>query len=79
MKKLILLSMILFSFSPLFSQEKLSFEKVIPVDSILKNQIYNGIKEWIGMNYVSAKSVIEVDDKDAGLIILSPLSDYSFD
>jgi hypothetical protein len=78
MKKTLILAIISLCVSGLFAQEKLSFEKVIPVDSIKKNELYNGLKEWIGMDFVSAKNVIEVDDKDAGLIIVNPLKDYSF-
>jgi hypothetical protein len=59
------------------AQEPISFEKVIKVDSVKSNAIYNGLKEWIGMNYRSAKSIIEVDDKEAGLLIISPRKDYS--
>lgn len=78
MKKLLFLSIVsFFMASGLMAQEPISFEKVIQVDSVKKNDIYNGLKEWIGMNYRSAKSVIEVDDKEAGLIIISPRKDYS--
>lgn len=78
MKKTLILAIISLCVSGLFAQEKLSFEKVITVDSLKKNEIYNGLKEWIGMNFVSAKTVIEVDDKEAGLIIANPLRTYSF-
>jgi len=78
MKKIILVAIIsLFIASGLMAQDPLSFEKVIKVDSIKSNAIYNGLKEWIGMNYRSAKAVIEVDDRDAGLMIISPRKDYS--
>ncbi len=79
MKKVMVLAvMAVLMISSLMAQNnKLSFEKVIKVDSIQKQFIYNGIKEWIGMNFVSSKNVIEVDDKDVGIIIINALTDYS--
>ncbi len=78
MRKILLLAIIsLFMCSGVLAQEPIGFEKIIKVDSVKNNIIYNGLKEWIGMNYRSAKSVIEVDDKEAGLIIISPRTDYS--
>lgn len=78
MKKLVLLPFLLCVFMlPVIAQEPISFEKVIKADSIKKNDIYYGLKEWVGMNYRSAKSVTEVDDKEAGLLIISPRKDYS--
>lgn len=78
MKKLIILIFFSLSLSELYSQESLSFEKIITIDSINKNDIYIKIKEWVGMTFVSAKNVIEVDDKDAGLLILSTLKDFNY-
>lgn len=76
MKRILL---IVLAFFPLFiySQERLSFSKVIQADSIDKTNIYLGVKEWFGLNFVSAKSVIDVDDKDAGLIIGSGNTQFS--
>ncbi|MEA4967714.1 MAG: DUF4468 domain-containing protein [Bacteroidaceae bacterium] len=79
MKKIIFIVFISLIHSSIFAQERLLFDKVIRVDSALKkNEIYNSIKEWMGMNFVSAKNVIEVEDKDAGIIIASPLTDYDY-
>lgn len=78
MKKVLLLAVMIFgSISVMLSQDKLSYEKVIVADSVSKQSIYNGIKEWIGMNFVSAKNVIQVDDKDAGLIIITSVTPYN--
>lgn len=64
---------------PIFAsaQEKLSYQTIIHADSIKKEIIYSGIKEWIGMNYQSAKAVIEVDDKESGLLVINPVSTYT--
>lgn len=75
MKKALFLCM-LFFVATLQAQEPLSFEKVIQADSLKKDAIYNGLKEWVGMNFKSAKSVIEMDDKEAGILLLRPLSNY---
>lgn len=77
MKKVVLLALFVFSSLSIFSQEKLLLEKVITVDSVQKEYIYNSIKEWIGLNYVSAKKVIEIDDKEAGLIIMNATTTYT--
>lgn len=77
-KTMLLVVMIMSSQSFLFPHEKLSFEKVIQVDSASKETIYNGMKEWFGMNFVSAKNVLQIDDKDAGLIIANALTSYSY-
>lgn len=61
------------------SQELYVMSKVIKVDSSLtKESIYNKIKEYVGMEFVSAKKGIQVDDKDAGLIIINALQEYSY-
>ncbi len=69
---------VLFVFFPILvsSQEKLSFDKVINVEGVDKQSLYVGVKEWFGLTFKSAKSVIEVDDKDAALIIGNSNVDY---
>lgn len=57
--------------------ERLTFSKVIPVENADSKSIFVAVKSWFGMNFVSAKSVIEVEDKDAGLIIGNSLVPYS--
>lgn len=56
----------------------LSFNRVINTDSVGKINIYNSIKEWVGLNFKSAKNVIQIDDKDAGMLILKGNMTYSF-
>ena len=76
MKKALFSLCMLFLVATIQAQEPLSFEKVIQADSIKKDAIYNGLKEWVGMNFRSAKNVIEIDDKEAGMLLLRPVSDY---
>ena len=75
MKKLILLAVFTALFTGLKAQEPLSFEKVITVDSVYKNDIYSTIKQWFALNYPS-KYVLEVDDRETGLIIANLMTDY---
>lgn len=53
----------------LFSQEPIKFEKVIKTDSIGKTMLYNTINDWFASTYNSSKEVIQMSDKDAGIII----------
>lgn len=76
MKKILVVCMLFLAVS-IQAQDPLSFEKVIQVDSIKKDAIYNGLKEWVGMNFKSAKNVIEIDDKEAGILIIKSVTDYS--
>ena len=72
----------IFSVSHAQSVAPLSFEEVIKVnktnesDTTSKEQIYSAIIEWIGTNYQSAKTILEIQDKDNGLIILNALFDF---
>ena len=76
MKKILVVCMLFLAVS-IQAQDPLSFEKIIQVDSIKKDAIYNGMKEWVGMNFKSAKNVIEIDDKEAGILIIKSVTDYS--
>jgi hypothetical protein len=78
MKKMLFIAILSLVCIGVNAQDRLSFEKVIKADSVSKNDIYVSVKEWIGINYVSAKAITEIDDKEAGLIIVSPLTDYGF-
>jgi hypothetical protein len=48
---------------------KLNFNEVIQVDSIMQNQLYLNSKQFFIDAFKSAKDVIQMDDKDAGIII----------
>ena len=52
-----------------YAQEPLSFEKVIKADSIDKNVLFVAINEWFTTNYSSSKDVIQMSDKEQGVII----------
>jgi len=51
------------------AQENLKFEKVIQTDSISKSQLFVTINDWFASTYNSANDVIQMSDKEAGIII----------
>ena len=80
MKKTIyLFILIMFSINS-FSQEKLLdilplengnvvYTEVVKVDSLNKKELYNRVKKWVVLKYKSANDVIQLDDKEDGIII----------
>lgn len=63
---------------PLFAHSQILHEKdgvimytdVVQVDSSLKkSELFNRAKAWIAMEYKSANAVIQMEDKDAGILI----------
>lgn len=51
------------------SETDRTFERVFNVPNHSRDQIYTSIKIWIAENFRSAKSVIELDSKEDGVII----------
>ena len=45
------------------------FEKVIEVPNVSKTDLYIKVNEWFVKNFISAKSVIQFQDKEEGKII----------
>lgn len=89
MKKLISI----FLFLPLvtFAQEKsdlkifpevngvVDYTDVIKLDSsVKKDELFNRAKAWFIQNYKSAKDVIQMQDKDAGIIIGKGVFEFGF-
>jgi hypothetical protein len=58
----------IFSFPIDTSSGKISFEKVYELPGVSKDEIYARIKIWIAEIYNSSTSVINMDDKEAGII-----------
>ncbi|MDU6663528.1 MAG: DUF4468 domain-containing protein [Bacteroides sp.] len=56
----------------------LSFAKVIEVENKSKNEIYSGLRIWVAENYKSAQAVIQMEDKDAGVILVKALFSYEY-
>jgi hypothetical protein len=76
MKKVLLLAVMAIFFAEVKAQEPLSFSKVIPADSINKNDIYSGLKQWFALNS-NSKQTLEVDDRETGLLIANFSAEYS--
>jgi len=53
-----------------------TFERVVESPGYSKNQIYNSTKIWVAENFKSAKSVIELDSKEDGIIIGNGVIQY---
>jgi len=61
----------------LSAQETLSFEKVIKTDSVGKKIIFATINDWFATTYNSSNDVIQMNDKDAGILIGKGLFEYN--
>lgn len=74
MKKLLLLLCVCSSLA-LKAQEELSFTKVIVSESGKdKTELYLALRSFVSTYYKNAKNVIQMDDKDAGIIICKATS-----
>ncbi len=81
MKKLLIILAILPTL--LFGQENVSlpmnngiieYSKIVQVENKTKSEIYLLVKEWISDNHKSTKYVTDLDDKEAGSLIIKDLS-----
>ncbi len=77
MKKTIILFFYLVSFAvfgqklPLDEEtQKVTFTDVSEVPGLKQDEIYSKVKTWISSNFRSSKSVIDLDDKEGGKIII---------
>lgn len=59
------------------SQEKLTFSKVIEAKDVDKTSIYLSLRDWISIYYRDTQEVLQMDDKDAGIIIGKAIFLYS--
>ncbi len=48
---------------------KIVYSEVVTVDGVTKNQLHLSAKKWFARSFKSGKSVIQLDDKQEGLII----------
>lgn len=63
--------------SAVYGQEKLAFEKVIETDSLGKDGVFLIVNDWFVSAYKSAKNVIQISDKEGGLIVGNATMSYS--
>jgi hypothetical protein len=69
---------LLYGFLPM-KEGKVTYEKVITVDSALKNDLYNRGKSWALTYYNSQKDALQADDKDAGVLAYKGFFEESFE
>lgn len=51
------------------STKAISYNEVVPLQGITKDQLYVRAREWFAQTFKSAQAVIQMDDKEAGKII----------
>lgn len=79
MKKLVLLYISVFTFfTTTMAQEPLSFSKVIESPNKSKIELFNEVSDWFAVNYNAAQDVIQLSDKDAGIIVGKGAESYTF-
>ena len=52
---------------------RIELTNVISIPNRKKTELYDNALKYIGKSYVSAKTVIDVKDKDAGIIVYKPI------
>ena len=69
MKNIIFLFLFQIIYISVNAQKALSFEKVNKADSISKEQLFVSIYDWFATTYNDSKEVIQMSDKEQGLIV----------
>ena len=79
MKKLllILLCLPMIGFGQDFKMQKTMVTGVFELDSISKSELFTAINKWISINYNSANNVIQMSDKESGVIIIKGINEVS--
>ena len=81
MKKIFLVLFLLIGcnvISQEYNYTKNAITGVFSVENKSKNEIYSSINKWISINYNSAKNVIQLNDKDAGNIIIKGINESTY-
>jgi Domain of unknown function (DUF4468) with TBP-like fold len=55
----------------------LAFSEVVAVEGATKDQLYSAALAWLGDTFRSAKTVLDVKDKDAGRLVAKPSLAYA--
>lgn len=64
-----------FSYSQKYTFEKTAIVGVFDGEGKTKSDIFSSINKWISLNYNSAKSVVQLNDKEAGNIIVKGINE----
>ena len=62
-------------YSQEYTLEKKTVTGVFDAERITKSEIFSSINKWISLNYNSALSVVQLNDKEAGNIILKGINE----
>jgi hypothetical protein len=74
----LIIGILIFTTLTISAQENLTFEKVIKTDSVGKSTVFVTINDWFSTTYNSANDVIQMSDKDAGIIIGNGSMSFSY-
>jgi hypothetical protein len=74
----VLICLLILTSSSLLAQENVNFEKVIKTDSLKKAEIFTIVNDWFASTYNSANDVIQMSDKDEGVIIGNGSMSYDY-
>lgn len=78
MKKLLLPLLLIIAVSNVYSQEELTFSKVIQSETEMdKAAIHASLRSFVSTYFRDSKQVIQMDDKDAGIIICKATSIFN--
>lgn len=59
-----------------FDVSELFLTEVYEVPNTSKNNIYSKINKWVAVNYKSANNVIQMNDKDAGILVVKGVDNF---
>lgn len=77
MKKLTLILLLALTVQ-IYGQEPITYEKVLKAEGVNKSDLFFIISDWFASNYNSAKDVIQLNDKERGVIIGKGTMDYFY-
>lgn len=77
MKKVLFVFGMLLLMQNSFAQDDLIYSDVIEVEGASKSELYNRAKIYLADAFVDLNEVIQVDDKDAGIIVCKGLLKYT--
>lgn len=81
MRKILLGTLLMFcltGFGQEYKIEEKSITGVFDIDGKSKAQIFSAINKWISINYNSAKNVIQLNDAEAGNIIIKGINEVTY-
>ena len=75
---LITISTSLLSYGQEFEMEEKTVIGIFEMEDKSKSELFSSINKWISINYNSAKNVIQMNDKEAGTIIIKGINEVVY-